>query len=111
MHLDPRQKGFAPLDGMMENTTVLDCVLSKFYTERTELHLASIDLQKAFDSIAHEALLRVLTFLQFLSTILLLSICIAGRLSSSMTDGHPFSIPQSGSGRVIHFHPCSSISL
>nr|GBO45475.1 Retrovirus-related Pol polyprotein from type-2 retrotransposable element R2DM [Araneus ventricosus] len=44
----------------MENTTVLDCVLSKFYTERTELHLASIDIQKAFDSIAHEALLRAL---------------------------------------------------
>ncbi|GBN63862.1 Retrovirus-related Pol polyprotein from type-2 retrotransposable element R2DM [Araneus ventricosus] len=58
--LDPRQKGFAPLDGMMENTTVMDCVLSKFYTERTELHLASVDLQKAFDSVAHKALLRSL---------------------------------------------------
>ncbi|KAF8774011.1 Retrovirus-related Pol polyprotein type-2 like protein [Argiope bruennichi] len=45
---------------MMENTTVLDFLLSKFYTERRELDIASIDLQKAFDSISQEALLRAL---------------------------------------------------
>ncbi|GBN17321.1 Retrovirus-related Pol polyprotein from type-2 retrotransposable element R2DM [Araneus ventricosus] len=43
---------------MMENTTVLDCVLSKFYTERKELHLVSIYLKKAFVFIAHDAHLR-----------------------------------------------------
>ncbi|KAF8793395.1 Retrovirus-related Pol polyprotein type-2 like protein [Argiope bruennichi] len=58
--LDPHQKGFAPLDSMMENTTVLDFLLSKFYTERRELHIASIDFQKAFDSISQEALLKAL---------------------------------------------------
>ncbi|GBL82831.1 hypothetical protein AVEN_106357-1 [Araneus ventricosus] len=87
IRLDPLQKGFAPLDGMMENTAVLDCVLSKFYTERKEIHSASIDLQKGFDSIAHDALPRVFTFLQFLFPTLTLSIHIAGRLLSWMTDG------------------------
>ena len=58
--LDPRQKGFRPVDGCLENTTVLDLVLKGSRSEMRSALVASVDLQKAFDSIAHVALLRVL---------------------------------------------------
>ena len=44
----------------LENTTVLDLVLKGARSDMRSAFVASADLQKAFDSIAHVALLRVL---------------------------------------------------
>lgn len=57
---DQRQSAFMPVDGIGENVTILSTILERAKTKLQELHLCSVDLAKAFDSVVHSALLKVL---------------------------------------------------
>lgn len=56
---DPRQRAFRPLDGCAENLTVLNTVLVTARRQLKELHVASVDIAKAFDNVEHSAILDV----------------------------------------------------
>ncbi|KAK2577933.1 hypothetical protein KPH14_000857 [Odynerus spinipes] len=51
--VDFRQRCFD--DGCAENISVLAAVMSEARTQRRELHVASLDIAKAFDSVSHGA--------------------------------------------------------
>ena len=88
IRLDPRQKGFMPVDGYLENTTVMDLVLKGARYRMRSAFVASVDLQKAFDSIAHVALLQVQEAFGLLLAECLSPICTpSGILSSSSLMG------------------------
>lgn len=53
---DTRQRGFRPVDGVCENVTVLSAVLVDARRRCRTLHLACVDLSKAFDTVAHAAI-------------------------------------------------------
>lgn len=53
---DKRQRGFRPVDGVCENVTVLSAVLGDARRRCRSLHLACVDLSKAFDTVAHAAI-------------------------------------------------------
>jgi hypothetical protein len=57
---DERQRAFLPVDGCAENLTVLQTMLHNARLFRKELHIASIDLSKAFDSVVHAAVVHEL---------------------------------------------------
>lgn len=57
---DTRQRAFLPLDGTMENINVLSAALTDARRKGKDLHLASIDLSKAFDSVSYKAIFKVL---------------------------------------------------
>lgn len=58
---DHRQRAFLPLDGTIENLSVLNGVMDDAKTRYKELHLASLDVAKAFDSVYFEAITGSLT--------------------------------------------------
>lgn len=51
-----RQAGFLPVDGCGQNLMVLKTLLTRARQEKKELHLATVDISKAFDSVSHEAI-------------------------------------------------------
>jgi len=53
---DNRQRGFRPVDGVCENVTVLSAVLGDARRRCKTLHLACVDVSKAFDTVAHDAI-------------------------------------------------------
>lgn len=53
---DHRQRAFLPLDGTIENLSVLNGVLSDARQRNRELHLAALDVAKAFDSVYFQAI-------------------------------------------------------
>lgn len=55
--LDESQRGFLPCDGTLQNLLVLKHILHRSRKARKELHLASLDLHHAFDTVSHEAIL------------------------------------------------------
>lgn len=55
------QKAFIACDGTMENVSILSAILADARMERKELHIASLDLRKAFDSVSHEAILDTIS--------------------------------------------------
>lgn len=55
---DVRQRAFRPVGGCAENVTLLGTVLSEARRKHRPLYLASLDLQKAFDSVTYEAILN-----------------------------------------------------
>lgn len=57
---DHRQSAFIPVDGQGENTTVLTTLIHTSKDQLKELHLCSLDLAKAFDSVSHNSLVMVL---------------------------------------------------
>lgn len=57
---DIRQRAFCRADGLAENLLILKSVLKHSQQEKSELHMASIDLRKAFDSIAHGSVLETI---------------------------------------------------
>lgn len=57
---DERQKAFTECDGTMENLSILSAVLADAKTRRKEVHMATLDLRKAFDSVAHETIIETL---------------------------------------------------
>lgn len=56
VNLDERQKAFLPLDGCAENIFKLDLFLRYHRRKFKPLHLASVDVAKAFDSVSHNTL-------------------------------------------------------
>jgi len=53
---DNRQRGFRPVDGVCENVTVLSAVLGDARRRCRTLHLACVDVSKAFDTVSHDAI-------------------------------------------------------
>lgn len=53
---DRRQRGFRPVDGVCENVTVLSAVLGDARRRCRSLHIACVDLSKAFDTVSHAAI-------------------------------------------------------
>lgn len=57
---DFRQRAFMPVDGTIENISVLAELMSDARYNNRELHLASLDVAKAFDSVSTSAILHCL---------------------------------------------------
>ena len=58
--VDEVQKAFRPVDGCNENVALLDCVIAKSSRLECTTHLAFLDMAKAFDSVSHHTLSRVM---------------------------------------------------
>lgn len=56
--LDYRQKAFLPADGCAENLLLLQTVIDEARRKLRPLALASVDVAKAFDRVAHPAILQ-----------------------------------------------------
>jgi hypothetical protein len=55
---DQRQRAFLPFDGCAKNLTVLNTFIHTARSKRRELHMASVDISKAFDSVPFGALVH-----------------------------------------------------
>lgn len=55
---DERQKAFINTDGCQENLTTLNAIFDTAKKRRKELHVASVDIAKAFDQVEHSAILE-----------------------------------------------------
>lgn len=62
---DSSQRAFIDCDGTMENLTILSTVLADARVSKRELHIATLDLRKAFDSVSHGAIIDTITELGF----------------------------------------------
>lgn len=60
---DDRQKAFCNVDGVAENLLLLKAIMDDSQRERNELHIVSIDIRKAFDSVSHSSIIQTLTSL------------------------------------------------
>lgn len=58
---DNRQRAFCNVDGTAENLLTLKAVMDEAQRERGELHVVSIDIQKAFDSASHSSIIEAIT--------------------------------------------------
>lgn len=58
LNLNYKQRAFLPVDGVLENTATLDAILSDARTRYKEVHMATLDVKKAFDSVSHGAIDR-----------------------------------------------------
>lgn len=56
--LDVRQRAFLPVDDCADNTAILATALDEAKNKFKPLHLASLDMAKAFDRVTKEAILR-----------------------------------------------------
>lgn len=57
---DKRQRGFRPVDGVCENVTTLTALLGDAKRSKRALHVACVDLSKAFDTVSHNAIHKTL---------------------------------------------------
>lgn len=55
-HHDPRQTAYQPLDGVGMNVVITTAIIAEARRKLQELHIAILDLAKAFNSIFHEAI-------------------------------------------------------
>jgi Reverse transcriptase (RNA-dependent DNA polymerase) len=58
---DDRQKAFCNVDGTAENLLLLKAILDDSKRERRELHVVSVDIRKAFDSLSHSSIIETIT--------------------------------------------------
>uniref|UniRef100_A0A6V7KNY1 Reverse transcriptase domain-containing protein n=1 Tax=Bracon brevicornis TaxID=1563983 RepID=A0A6V7KNY1_9HYME len=58
--LDKRQRAFIKADGLADNVFVLSATIADARVRMKELHVAAIDVRKAFDTVSHEAIERVM---------------------------------------------------
>ncbi|GLV30476.1 ribonuclease H1, partial [Carabus blaptoides fortunei] len=56
---DDRQRAFIKSDGACENVAVLSAILANSRSSLRELHITTLDMAKAFDTISHHALAAV----------------------------------------------------
>lgn len=57
---DQRQKAFIECDGTMENLSILSALLADARSRRREIHIATLDVRKAFDSVSHETVIATM---------------------------------------------------
>lgn len=50
------QRAFIPSDGTAENLAILDTILNDARSQLRELHIATLDMAKAFDTVSHNAI-------------------------------------------------------
>lgn len=60
---DVRQRAFIESDGTMENLSIVSALLADARTTKKEIHLATLDLKKAFDSVAHGIVIETIELL------------------------------------------------
>lgn len=58
---DSRQTAFMPGDGMAGNLYLLQTLLAESRQRCRSIHVGSVDLSKAFDTLSHNALMRILS--------------------------------------------------
>lgn len=58
--LDRRQKAFRKLDGCAESVVILDLILRSHHGRNRSLYMASLDVAKAFDSVNHQTIIKIL---------------------------------------------------
>ena len=58
--LNPKQKAFIPVDGCLENITLLDHVINHYKNKNKSYYIMFLDLSKAFDSVHHSSIERAL---------------------------------------------------
>lgn len=61
LDIDVRQRAFRSADGCADNTFLLDTLLRAHRRKFQPLHMASLDVSKAFDSVSHDAIEAALT--------------------------------------------------
>lgn len=54
---DARQKAFTNCDGTMENLTILTTIIADAKMRMKQVHIASLDIRKAFDSVPHSVVI------------------------------------------------------
>lgn len=54
------QKAFIDVDGTQENLSILNTILAEARKARRTVHIATLDLRKAFDSVTHKTILETL---------------------------------------------------
>lgn len=57
------QKAFINCDGTQENLTILNTLLTDAKTKLKSIHIATLDLKKAFDSVSHKTIVESITAL------------------------------------------------
>lgn len=62
---DSSQRAFIDCDGTMENLSIISTVLADARMSKKEVHIATLDLRKAFDSVSHKTILDTITELGF----------------------------------------------
>ncbi|CAB0034374.1 unnamed protein product [Trichogramma brassicae] len=60
LELDARQRAFIEADGCADNTSLLDMLLKYHQSKIKTLFLVMLDMQKAFDSVAHESITTIM---------------------------------------------------
>lgn len=60
---DQSQRAFIDCDGTVENLTILSTILADARMSKREVHIATLDLRKAFDSVSHKTIIDTLTAL------------------------------------------------
>jgi hypothetical protein len=58
--LSERQKAFVPVDGCGQNTAILSTVIAHSHKAKKPVHIAFLDLAKAFDTVPHTSIIRAL---------------------------------------------------
>ena len=58
LSLDESQKAFRQIDGTAANVAILDTLLRDARKNCNDIHIAFVDLKKAFDSVSHDTILR-----------------------------------------------------
>lgn len=58
------QRAFIDCDGTMENLSIINTILCDAKISRREVHIATLDLRKAFDSVRHSTIINTITALK-----------------------------------------------
>ena len=60
---DERQRAFINCDGTIENLSILTTVIADAKTSKREVHIATLDIKKAFDSVPHALVIETIKML------------------------------------------------
>lgn len=61
---NPSQRAFIDCDGTLENISIVTSLLSDARMSRKEVHVATLDMRKAFDSVSHKAIIDTIKALK-----------------------------------------------
>lgn len=62
---DERQKAFINCDGTIENLSILTTIIADAKMSKKEVHIATLDIKKAFDSVPHAVVIETIEMLGF----------------------------------------------